>query len=87
VAAAQGGQPVAPKAAPLPMIPTRRFSTVVEAQAEAVRLYPRLGVAGSQFNLEFLARYKRYQQERPDYFTDNSWPVRLAEELARAGGK
>ena len=43
-----------------------------------------LGVAGSQFNNAFLARHKQYQQERPDYFRDPSWPVALAEDTAEA---
>ena len=57
------------------------FSTVQEAQREAVRRYPALGVAGSALNTMFVARYKLYQQQRPEYFRDPSWPIRLAEEL------
>lgn len=60
----------------------RRFSTVAEAQKEAVRLYPALGIADSDFNRAFLARHKRYQQERPDYFRDSNWPITLAHEIA-----
>lgn len=79
-------------ATPVPTLPTQatsitrpplpRFATVAEAQREAVRLYPNLGVADSQLNKEFVARYKRYQQNRPEYFRDMSWPIRLAEEIA-----
>lgn len=57
------------------------FATAAEAQQEAVRRYPEIGVAGSKLNTEFVARYKRYQQERPDFIRDPSWPLRLAEEL------
>lgn len=60
---------------------TTQFATVAEAQQEAVRRYPDIGVAGSKLNTEFVARYKRYQQERPDFLRDPSWPLRLAEEL------
>jgi hypothetical protein len=58
--------------------------TAATAQQEAIRRYPDLGVAGSKLNTEFVARHKRYQQERPDYFRDPSWPLRLAEECVRA---
>jgi hypothetical protein len=51
---------------------------------EAVRRYPDIGVAGSRLNMEFVARHKRYQKEHPEYFRDTSWPLRLAEESARA---
>ena len=60
----------------------KRFSTVAEAQQEALRLYPALGVAGSPFNRAFVARHQKYQQERPDYLRDTGWPVTLAREVA-----
>jgi hypothetical protein len=59
-------------------------SSIAAAQQEAIRRYPDLGVAGSKLNTEFVARYKRYQQERPEYFRDTSWPIRLAEECFQA---
>jgi hypothetical protein len=76
-----------PKATPLPMFPARRFATVAEAQREAVRLHPSLGIEGSAFNRDFVARYRQYLRERPGYFSDTSWPLRLSEETARAGLK
>lgn len=60
----------------------KRFATVAEAQQEALRLYPALGVAGSPFNREFVARHKKYQQERPEFLRDTGWPVMLAREVA-----
>jgi hypothetical protein len=60
------------------------YPTVAAAQREAVRRYPELGVAGSKLNREFLARHTRYERERPDYFRDASWPMRLAEEAAQS---
>lgn len=60
----------------------KRLLTVAEAQKEAMRLYPALGVTDSAFNRAFLARHKRYQQERPDYFRDSNWPLTLAREIA-----
>lgn len=57
---------------------------VQESQREAVRLYPELGVAGSKFNREFIARHARYKKERPGYFLDPTWPVSLAQETQDA---
>ena len=53
-------------------------------QAEAVRKYPALRVAGSAFHREFLARLQRCRVEKPEVFQDPSWPVTLADEVARA---
>ena len=73
-------------ATPAPFIPTpvpaKRFATTAEAQQEAIRLFPTLGVAGSDFNRAFLARHKQYQQEQPDFLRDPNWPVTLAREVA-----
>ena len=63
--------------------PAVQPATVEAAQQEAVRRYPALGVAGSRFNVEFLARHQRYQKERPEFLRDPAWPLRLAEEIAR----
>jgi hypothetical protein len=59
-------------------------SITATAQKEATRRYPDLGVAGTKLNTEFVSRYKRYQQERPDYFRDPTWPIHLAEECVEA---
>ena len=66
--------PVAPKT-------IATFATAAEAQREAVRRYPDLGIAGSKLNGDFVARHKAYQQQRPEYFRDTSWPLHLTEEL------
>jgi hypothetical protein len=77
-------------AAPAPPVAVSSQATpetltdVQDAKRQAVLRYPDLAVAGSPLNKEFVARYKRYQQERPDYFRDPSWPLRLAEESAQA---
>ena len=52
------------------------------AQMEAVKKYPPLGVAGSAFNREFLARTQRARAETPGLFDDPAWPLALADELA-----
>jgi hypothetical protein len=70
-----------------PSSPAQRFASVADAQKEAVRLYPSLGVSGSLFNGAFLTLHRKYQKENPGYFDDNSWPLLLAEEVARAGYK
>ena len=58
-----------------------KFASVEDAQREAVRRHPAVGVSGSAENKEYVARYKRYQQDRPDYFKTQDWPLRLAEEV------
>jgi len=68
-------------ATPAPTQAPTAYLTADEAQKVAIQRYPALGVAGSKLNTEFVARYKQYQQTRPDYFRDTSWPIRLAEEL------
>jgi hypothetical protein len=58
------------------------FTTVAEAQREAVRRYPALGVKGSRMNQAYVDRYHLYQNTRPDFFQTTSWPVELADEIA-----
>lgn len=53
---------------------------VAAAQQKAVELYPEVGVAGSALNREFLARMKRYQIEKREFFAEPDWPVRLGKE-------
>lgn len=69
-----------PAASPVPAAPSH--AAVVGAQREALRRHPDLGIAGSRMNTAFLERYRRYQKERPDYFGDATWPIRLADEAA-----
>ncbi len=54
----------------------------VEAQEEAIKRYPELGVANSTFNTRFLQAYHGRRVLDPSYFQDPQWPVRLAEEIA-----
>ncbi len=74
-------EPQPPAPAPPSSLP--QFKTVADAQKAAVGRYPDLGITHSKMNTEFAALYKRYQQQRPEYFRDVSWPIRLAEEAAR----
>ncbi|MHA3771324.1 hypothetical protein ACXR0O_07270 [Verrucomicrobiota bacterium sgz303538] len=67
-----------------PIVSAPTFSTPAEAQVEAVRRFPDLGVAGTKLHSEFLTRYRRYQSEKPAYFLDAAWPVTLAEESLQA---
>ena len=64
-----------------------KFATVAQAQQEALRRYPELGISGSKFNAEFLVRYQRYQREKSQILQDNSWPLRVAEEVGEAIGQ
>ena len=57
-------------------------SSVNASQQTAMRLYPALAVAGSDFNTRFLALHKRYSAEQPAYFSDPNWPLTLAREVA-----
>lgn len=78
---------IPPPATPAPITPiasTLTFSTPAEAQVEAVRRFPDLGVSGTKLHSEFLTRYRRYQSEKPGYFQDAAWPVTLAEESMQA---
>ena len=59
-------------------------AVVAEAKRRAVQRYPALGVANSPLNTAFVARYKRYQIERPELFNDPEWPMKLAIECADA---
>jgi hypothetical protein len=54
------------------------------AQERAIALYPDLGVANSALNREFVARYRQYRIQNPEYFTDPDWPTKLAKESAEA---
>jgi hypothetical protein len=54
------------------------------AQADAVRKYPPLGIAGSVFNREFLARVQRARVEQPELFQSPDWPTTMADTVARA---
>ncbi|HWL51716.1 MAG TPA: hypothetical protein VNQ90_04735 [Chthoniobacteraceae bacterium] len=51
------------------------------AQQHAVALLPAIGEAGTPENKEFVDRAVRYRQEKPDFFNEPDWPVRLAEEI------
>jgi hypothetical protein len=61
--------------------------TEAEGRAEALRLYPDLGVANSPLNREFVARYRSYQRLEPDFFDNPAWPVILVKEAANVIGK
>ena len=62
---------------------TARFASVSDAQREAVKRYPDVGVSGSKLNTEFLRLYNRLKAEKPGYFSDNAWPVSLARQAYR----
>ena len=78
--------PATTPALPPPASVPPKFASVEQAQQEALRHYPDLGVAGSKFNAEFIVRHQRYKRENSAFLQDTSWPVRLAEETAIAIG-
>jgi hypothetical protein len=53
-----------------------------QAQQKAIELYPEVAVAGSPLNKEFVARMKRYQAEKKEFFDEPDWPIRLAKECS-----
>jgi hypothetical protein len=73
-----------PTAIPTPSQPRAEFEkymSVEESQREAVRRYPELAVPNSKANAEFVRRYRHYQQTRPEFFRQPTWPLSLAEEV------
>ncbi len=54
-----------------------------QVTAQAIARYPELGKLGSPFNLEFLRRLKICTAEDPKFMTDKTWPLKLAEEVAK----
>jgi len=78
------GTPAAPAAPAAPVVGSPQVATVAEAEKEAIRRYPTLGIAGSDFNKAFLALRQRYQKEHPEVLKDPSWPVILASETAKS---
>lgn len=61
-------------------------ASTARAQEEAVRRYPGIGQKGSVENALYLEEYKRLQQERPEFFEDEDWPLYLAEGVAKNNG-
>jgi hypothetical protein len=55
-----------------------------EAKARAIKEFPELARAGSPLNKEFTARFRRYQQTNPEFFTSPDWPSTLAREAFSA---
>jgi|GEM_PF-3547671 len=56
---------------------------VKNAQAEAVRRYPDLGVKNSAFNREFLTLYQQIKSNNPAELNDPQWPIYLADQTAQ----
>lgn len=77
-------EPQPPPATPAPSLksPPMSFATVADAQREALRRYPDLGVANSDFNRRFVALYKQYQQSNPQLLQNPNWPMILANRVA-----
>ena len=52
-----------------------------DAQRAAVKQYPELAVAGSDFNRRFLAKVAKYRAERPSELKSPGWPMVIAAEV------
>ncbi|WP_395738007.1 hypothetical protein [Prosthecobacter sp.] len=63
--------------------PTMAQAPSKEASAQAIARHPELGKVGSPFNVEFLRRLKIHSAEDSKYLTDKSWPLKLADEVAK----
>jgi hypothetical protein len=63
-------------------VPVQKFSNSEDAKLAALKLYPALGVAGSPFNQDFVARVQEARQKRPELFQTAEWPLVLALETA-----
>lgn len=61
-------------------LPTGHAATA--AQWRAIAAYPRLGIAGSEFNLMFLETVKKAQIERMEIFDNPEWPTAIARECS-----
>lgn len=57
--------------------------TTAEAQAEAVRRYPQLGLASSPLNHAFLEKYQQLKASNSSQLQDPTWPLHLARDLAQ----
>lgn len=79
--------PPAPLAAPSTPAPIPTFATMQDAQKEAVRRYPDLGIAGTQLHSEFLAIVETYKANTPRVFENKAWPLILAIEASERVGK
>jgi len=51
-------------------------------QQKAIAKYPSLGVQGSEFNKKFVEAYNQRRKSNPNFFTNQQWPLLLADELA-----
>ncbi len=54
-----------------------------DVSAQAVAKYPQLGKVGSPFNEEFMRRVKIRTAENPTFAKDKTWPLQLADEVAK----
>ena len=63
--------------------PAMAQSPSKQASAQAIAKYPELGKVGSPFNVEFMRRVKIRSAEDAKFLSDKSWPLKLADEVAK----
>ncbi len=63
-------------------LPAVAQTDVAQAQAEALRLYPELGVAGSRFNKRFVKRVTALKAGEDPMMQRTDWPLVIAKQVA-----
>ncbi len=89
-AAVQHATPSAPTTATPAVVnqAEQDFAAAVEAsKRRAIRRYPELAVAGSEFNRAFVAGYNRLTTEHSSSLLLVTWPETLADECARKNAR
>jgi hypothetical protein len=54
------------------------------SKAAALKKYPDLGKAGTEFNKAYVERLNKLRAEQPEFLKDSTWPLKLADEIAES---
>lgn len=63
-----------------------RAARLKGAQAQALRMYPALGIKDTRENKAFIAAYEQMKETSPQALDDPEWPLHLAKALAESQG-
>lgn len=66
------------------LVAVRAVDTVADSQKLAVKLFPELGVQGSQLHSRFMALYDEAQKNKSSLMENPRWPIILAEQAAQS---
>ncbi len=61
-----------------------RTARLKAAQAQALRMYPALGIKDTRENKAFIAAYEQMKETSPQALDDPEWPLHLAKALAES---